>query len=120
MGNAGVEPNVHDVGFFFKFGAAAFALYACRNDILSVILPPSVRAFAPEQIGYSIDCIVIYNGLVAVFAVNYRDGNTPCLLAGNAPVGTVEHHALYSVLAPRRNPLNILDCLNGFIAEVLN
>ena len=119
MAYAAVEPYIEDVLFLDKFGAAAFALCACGDNILNVLDEPGVGAFLAEHIGNCLDSLVGNNGLAAVLAVNNGNGNAPCSLTGDAPVAAVVYHTLYSVLAPLRDPLNIADSLNSLSLEVL-
>ena len=114
-----VEPYVHDIVFLSEFTAAALALYACRDKFACILSPPCIAAFLAEEFRDSIDSLVIAYRLAAVLTVNNRYRNAPCSLTGDTPVTSVAYHALDSVLAPLRDPLNRLDCLDSLVLEAV-
>ena len=89
--------------------AAAFGAFgALRQDLLSRMSPPGIRAFFSKQVGNSIDSIVVDHVFVAVFTVEDRDRYAPDTLTGNAPVVTVGDHIMDTCFAPGRDPLHVI------------
>ena len=109
MGRTAVEPDIHDIRFFAEMSAAAFGAFgALRQDLLSRMSPPGIRAFFSKQVGNSIDSIVVDQVFVAVFTVEDRDRYAPDTLTGNAPVVTVGDHIMDTCFAPGRDPLHVI------------
>ena len=60
------------------------------------------------------------DGLAAVLAVEYGDGQTPTALPGDTPVSPLLNHANHPLLAPGGQPLKTLAGLHSFILEGLH
>ena len=122
MGRTAVEPDIHDIRFFAEMSASAFGAFgALRQDLLSRMSPPGIRAFFSKQVGNSIDSIVVDQVFVAVFTVEDRDRYAPDTLTGNAPVVTVGDHIMDTCFAPGRDPLHVIgNSIQGFFTEAVN
>jgi len=118
--NAAIKPNIHDVIFFGKFLAAAFAGNGRVNEVLDILCPPCICTFCTEQICNVLDGGVVDDWLLAILTINNRDWHAPSSLTGNTPVAAIPYHALDAFFAPFRNPLNGFDCTDGIILEALN
>ena len=121
MGCTGVEPNVHNIGFFTEFFAAAFFTFgACRQNFGCFADPPGVRTFFCKEFGYSFDGFFVDMSLTAFFTVEDRNWNTPSSLTGNTPVRTSAYHVFDTTFTPTRDPVDAFDCFQSFLFEVID
>ena len=118
VSRAGVKPAVQRVGFLGEgLAATVGAGEAFGSKLHRFLFKPNIGT---EFIKQSRDLCNRFgggNGLAAVFAVEYGDGQTPAALTGNTPVGTLTDHAGHPVLAPGRIPLNIFNSLHSLILK---
>ena len=116
-----IEPYVHDVGFLMEVLAAAFrADSAFRQQLFSSMSPPCVTALFFEPVSNGVNSSLVNQMLAAVVAVEYRDRYAPYALTADAPVMTVANHVMNTLLAPGRNPLNIVDRFQCVITEAVD
>ena len=118
VGNTGVEPNVHNVAFLDKRMAAALRTgRAFGQDLLGLGRIPGIAALFAEELRNTQHEILAHQRLAAILAVEDRDRHTPAALAGNAPVVALAHHGRDAVLAPGRNPLDLVDRVDGLLLD---
>ena len=115
---AGFEPDVEDVHLFAEFFAAAGgAGGAFGQEGCCFVGVPGVGAFVFEEVDDAlVDGFVVERGR-GIFAEEDGDGDAPDALAGDAPVGAGGDHVGDAVLAPRRVPDDLLDLVEGALAE---
>ena len=116
---AGVEPAVERILLLGEACvlAAVRAGEALGQDLLGLHIEPCVGALFTEEVGNGLDGLVGADGLAAVLAVEYGDGQTPAALAGDAPVGALADHALHALNAPARDPAHIVARGAGLFLE---
>ena len=123
IAGAGVEPDVQDVGLALPVAAAAFgAGQAGGHDLLHGRLEPVVAAglVLGVLVADVIDPLGVEPGLVAVLADQRGDGHAPVALARDAPVGPVLDHGVDALLAPGRDPIDVVaDRLEGALAQIV-
>jgi hypothetical protein len=103
MGDAGIEPDIHDVHFFYEFPAAAgVAGEILRQKFLRLTQIPRIAALFFKHIRDGGDGLFIDDRLSAVFAVDDRNRHAPSSLTGAAPVGPVRDQLLDALAAPFR------------------
>ena len=116
MRGARVKPTVKRVGFLGELLAAAMrAGKACRQNVSRFCIKPSIRALFTKEARYGINAFLIANGLFAVLAVEYGNGQAPMTLTGNAPIGTLTHHRLDALAAPLRQPLHLIAGIGSLV-----
>ena len=114
---AGLEPDVEDVHLFAELGVAAGAGGACGEEGGGVVGVPGVGAFFVEEVDDAFVDGVVVEGLVALVAEEDGDGDAPDALAGDAPVGTGGDHVGDALFAPGGVPDDLLDLVEGALAE---
>ena len=120
MAAAAVKPNVHNVGFLAELMAATFTGQALGDQLGSVLGKPDVGAMLGKQLLDVRNRFIINNFLAAFLAVENRNRYTPGTLTGDAPVAAVFHHIIDAVMAPGRDPLHIVNFLQGLLTEAVN
>ena len=121
VGGAGVKPAVQSVGLLEEVDAATVgALEALGQQLRRFHLKPGVAALLFEDSGHGLNALVGADRLLAVLAVEHGDGQTPAALAGNAPVGPLTDHGAHALLAPGRQPADILAGTDGLLLEGVN
>ncbi len=117
--DAGVEPDVENVGFFSEARAGVRAsggvlrLQLFGEQILGNAGVPGFRALAVKEVDDFFVEACVLDGLVALFTEEDSDGHTPDALAGDAPVGTRGDHVGDALFAPGRIPDHLVDLFNG-------
>ena len=118
VGGAGVKPAIEGVGFLVEGSAAAVRTgKAFGNQFHGFGLKPDIGAVLIKQLGDLFDGIRIGNGLAAILAVEYGNGQTPTALTADTPVCALTDHADHALAAPAGEPLNIFNGFNGLILE---
>ena len=97
--------------------AALGAHKALGKQLSCALFVPYVGAVLTKQLSHTLNGLIVTDGLFAAIAIEYRNGQTPMALTGDAPIGTVTDHALDAVTAPLREPLHLIARLNGGILE---
>ena len=114
----GVKPTVQRIGFLCKRTAAAEgAGSALGQNLRRLMRKPAVGAFLCEKRGNGVDALLVADRLPAVFAVKYGNGKPPLTLTGDTPVGTFTDHLDHAILAPSREPFDLMACRNRLITE---
>ncbi len=117
MRRTAVEPAVESVVFTREMRSAAMRTFEIAEYLGRRHLIPRVRALFSEKRGDLFYRFIRAYGFSAFFAIENRYRKSPMALSGNTPVRSVENHLRYSFLAPRGNPFNILDSLNGLVLK---
>ena len=121
VGRTRVEPDVHDVLFFVKRGAAAVgACLAGGQDLTGFPLEPGVGTLPPEQVRHRGDGFLIDEMVAASLARKDGDGHAPNSLPRDAPVGPLRHHVGDALFAPGRDPPDATDGGQGRLAETFH
>jgi hypothetical protein len=115
---AGFEPDVEDVHLltelFVTAGGAGGVFGEQRGGFVEV---PGVGAFFAEEVDDGLVDFFIVEGLAAFVAEEDGDGDAPDALAGDAPVGAGGDHVGDALFAPGWVPDDLLDLVEGALAE---
>ena len=115
---AGLEPDVEDVHLFAEFfvaaGGTGVFLGQKGGGFVGV---PGVGAFFFEEVDDALVDGFVVEGLAALVAEEDGDGDTPDALAGDAPVGAGGDHVGDALFAPGWVPDDLLDLVEGALAE---
>ena len=116
--DAGVDPNVEDVGLFAERRAAAVgADRARRKQRVRRGRAPGLDALALDEGDHGAVELRGDDRPVALLAQEDGDGHVPDLLPADAPVGAGGDHVGDAHLAPGRVPDHLIDLLDGQLAE---
>ena len=120
MRNSRIEPDIEDVAFAGKLGVTAFSAEgADRQEFFNLLFVPKVAAPLFKEIGDMMHGLAVSKGFATGGAVKDGDRHPPAALATDAPVGAVFDHAEDPFFAPARNPFDIVDRLQGLIAQTV-
>ena len=97
--------------------AAVRALEALGQKLLGGHVKPRVRTLLSKDIRNSVNSLLSRDRLSAIRAVEHRNRQTPVTLTRNAPVSALVDHRNHALLAPRRNPLDVVASLHSLSAE---
>ena len=115
---AGLEPDVEDVHLFAElFVAADGQAVSLGRSVGGFVAVPGVGAFFFEEIDDGLVDGLVVEGLVALVAEEDGDGDAPDALAGDAPVGAGGDHVGDALFAPGGVPDDLLDLVEGALAE---
>src|ERR1043166_2376851 len=81
------------------------------------MLVPGVGAFFFEPLDDVAERLVILELFAAAIAEENDDGHAPEARAGNAPIRPLLDHFVDAVLAPRRNPLHVVNFVERFLPQ---
>ena len=119
VGAAGVEPDVEDVQLLPEAPPAARATLSRAEKIGRWMFVPCISPFTGEELPHPGEELRRGDDSVALLAVEDRDRNAPKALPGDAPVGSVGHHAGHPFFTPRGKPLHFPDLLERAAAQTL-
>ena len=115
---AGLEPDVEDVHLFAELCAAAAAQAVPAGSRVGdvVVYQASAPSLSKRSTMLLVDGVSL-SGFVALVAEEDGDGHAPDALAGDAPVGAGGDHVGDALLAPGRVPDDLVDLVEGALAE---
>src|ERR1700683_4982538 len=83
------------------------------------MLIPGVGGVLAEELHYTIEDFAVRHRLLAVLAIERNERNAPDALARDAPVRPRGDHVRHALLAPRGYPLDVLNCFQRPLAQIV-
>src|SRR4029077_6780691 len=127
MGNAGVEPNVEDVGLLFE-GRIAAAVGIRREEVLGGARVPGVSSFGANNLDDAVEELLLLLGgvfpgvdlpaLPVCDGVEERDRRAPAALPRDHPLAPALDHSRDALLSPCGDPLHPSDGLERPLTDV--
>ena len=112
MGDAGVEPDIEDIGLFTELVVAAARTAGARwQQLAGIFFKPDIAAGCLELVGDMMHDFAIIQCFTTFFAVGDSDRYAPAALPADTPVGARFDHVVDPVAPPGRDPFNLLDFL---------
>ncbi len=117
--DAGVEPDIQNVGLFAE-GCATKVAFICMKHLQLVrkkrvdsVCVPSLNSISREQIHDFLVEIMVNYWLITFFAHENGNGHTPNTLAADAPVGACSDHVLDTLFTPFRIPFHFFNLFDS-------
>ena len=116
--DAGIEPDVENVGLFAEaFAAAVCTGHAFGQHRVARDRMPGLRALAVEEVDNLAVQRCVENRLIASVAQEHCNRNTPDALTADAPVRPRGDHVGDAFFTPTGVPDHFVDLLDGQLAE---
>ena len=120
MADAGVKPDIQDIFLFGKLlSSTPRTTQIGRSKFGGGPDKPGIRPLLFENRCDVLTELLAQQGLVALLAVENRYRHAPGALTGNTPVRPALQHAADALPAPRRNPSDVFDSIQGSPPQIV-
>ena len=116
MTDAGIEPDVQNVVFFFKLSTATFTARTFGYQFGSPQREPCIGTLLLKYISHMIDHLVPKQRRLTLVAIEDNNGYPPDPLPADTPVGPGGYHIADPLFAPSGDPAHLFDLFQGPLA----